>query len=148
MGAAKKLLTPPDKERIVNAIRDAEKNTSGEIRVHIEDSCEGDVLDQAAYIFDKLKMKKTDQRNGVLFYLSAKDRKFAILGDAGINQKVPEDFWDQTLKTVLSEFKEGRMAEGLIKGIHMAGQQLKRFFPYQSDDVNELTNDISFGETK
>ena len=92
-----------------------------------------------------LKMHKTKLRNGVLIYLSLKDHKFAILGDAGINAKVPEDFWDSTKQAMLEEFQENRLTEGIIKGITMAGEKLKEHFPYKQDDVDELTNDISFG---
>lgn len=138
--------TEENKLQIGNAIRAAELNTSGEIRLHIEKFCKGDVLDRAAYIFEKLQMHKTNLRNGVLFYLAVEDRKFAILGDAGINQKVPKDFWEETTETVLSRFKEGNLSEGLERGIIMAGEQLKEHFPYQKDDVNELSDDISFGK--
>lgn len=138
--------TEENKLQIANAIRVAELNTSGEIRIHIEKFCKGDVLDQAAYVFEKLQMHKTKLRNGVLFYLAVEDHKFAILGDVGINQKVPTDFWEETKETVLSKFKEGRLAEGLASGILMAGKQLKEHFPFQKNDVNELSNDISFGK--
>lgn len=135
-----------DKLQITNAIRVAETNTSGEIRVHVEKFCKGNVLDRAAYIFEKLEMHKTKLRNGVLFYVAVEDRKFAILGDAGINMKVPENFWEGITVNVISKFKEGRFAEGISNGIIKAGEQLKQHFPYQSDDVNELSDEISFGE--
>jgi len=135
-----------NKLQITNAIRVAETNTSGEIRVHIEKHCKGDVLDQAAYIFEKLAMHKTELRNGVLFYLALEDHKFAILGDAGINQKVEEDFWECTKEVVIEKLKEGLFAEGLAEGIIRAGERLKEHFPYQSDDVNELSDEISFGK--
>lgn len=138
--------TETEKTRIKEAVQTAELNTSGEIRVHIETICKGDVLDRAAYIFEKLDIHKTSLRNGVLFYLAIDDRKFAILGDAGINAKVPENFWDTTKETMLSLFKESRFADGLEKGILMAGEQLKTHFPYQKNDVNELPDEISFGE--
>ena len=141
-----KYFTDENQLQIANAIRVAEMNTSGEIRLHIEKYCKGDVLDQAAYVFGKLEMHKTKLRNGVLFYLAIEDRKFAILGDAGINQKVPVDFWDKTKEIVLSKFMEGNITEGLTSGILMAGEQLKAHFPYLEDDKNELTNDISFGK--
>lgn len=128
------------------AIADAEKDTSGEIRVHIERHCKGDVLDRGAYLFEKLDMHKTDKRNGVLFYLAVDDQKFAILGDAGINAVTPEDFWDVIKEKMQDEFKEGRFAEGLAWGIREAGSQLKEHFPFQDDDVNELPDDISFGD--
>jgi len=139
---AEKYFSQENKLQIANAIRVAEMNTSGEIRLHIEKYCKGDVLDQAAYVFEKLEMHKTKLRNGVLFYLAVEDRKFAILGDAGINMKVPADFWDKTNENVLSRFKEGKLTEGLTTGILMAGEQLKVHFPYLADDKNELSNDI------
>lgn len=138
--------TKEQQKQIVEAIKQAEYNTSGEIRVHIEKQCKIDVLDRAANVFAMLKMHKTQLRNGVLFYLSIDDRKFAILGDAGINAKVPENFWDSVKETVLEQFKIGNQTEGLIKGIIMAGEKLKTHFPYQKDDVNELSDEISFGK--
>lgn len=138
--------TEEEKLQISNAIRVAETNTSGEIRVHIEKHCKGDVLDRAAYVFEKLQMQKTELRNGVLFYLALEDKKFAILGDAGINGKVPENFWESAKNIVLSKFTEGFIAEGLADGILKAGEQLKAHFPYQEDDVNELSDEISFGK--
>jgi len=132
------------KQEILDAIATAELNTSGEIRLHMEDRCKIDVLDRAAYIFEKLEMHRTAQRNAVLFYLAVKDRRFAILGDAGINQVVPENFWDAIKEIMLGYFKEGNFTDGLSTGILMAGEQLKTNFPYQSDDVNELSDEISF----
>lgn len=134
------------KKQITNAIKNAELNTSGEIRVHIESDCKTEVLDRAAYIFEKLAMHKTELRNGVLFYLSVNDRKFAILGDAGINAVTPDNFWDEIKETVLAHFKNEEFAQGLSKGIEMAGNALKQHFPYQTDDVNELSDDISFND--
>lgn len=143
---AAKLFTEQEKESIVKAVKTAELNTSGEIRVHVERTCPEDVLDRAAFIFEKLKMHQTELRNGVLFYLSVDDHQMAVLGDAGINAKVPEGFWDEIKETMLGLFKQGDLAGGLEKGILMAGEQLKAFFPYQSDDVNELSDEISFGK--
>jgi uncharacterized membrane protein len=141
-----KYFTEENKLQITNAIRAAEMNTSGEIRVHIEKYCKGDVLDRAAYVFEKMEMHKTQLRNGVLFYLAVEDHQFAILGDVGLNQKVPEDFWETTKELVLSKFKDGNLTEGLTSGILMAGEQLKAHFPYLKNDVNELSNEISFGK--
>ncbi len=143
---ASKLLSEEDKKLITDSIREAEKNTSGEIRVHIEARCPGDVMDRAAYIFEKLKMHKTVLRNGVLFYIATKDRKSAILGDAGINMKTAEDFWDSTKSRMLDKFAEGDIAGGLADAIKTAGHQLKKHFPYEDDDINELPDDISFGD--
>lgn len=142
----KDFFTASDQEKIVQAIKEAELNTSGEVRVHIDKTCKEDVLDRAAYWFAKLDMHKTEQRNGVLFYLATSDRKFAIIGDAGINAKVPANFWDETKEIMLSHFKEGHFTEGLSEGIKMSGHQLKTHFPYQKDDVNELSDEISFGK--
>ncbi|MGZ6555171.1 MAG: TPM domain-containing protein, partial [Bacteroidia bacterium] len=116
------------------------------IRVHIDDTCKEDVLDKAANTFRKLKMHKTQLRNGVLFYLAITDQKFAILGDKGINEKVPADFWDSIKEMMLSHFKQKQFTEGLSKGIEMAGEKLKFHFPLQADDKNELSNDMSFGK--
>jgi len=137
-----------EKESIKSAVKEAELNTSGEIRVHIDNHCKEDVLDRAAWWFGKLEMQKTEQRNGVLFYLAVKDHKFAILGDAGINAVTADDFWDVIKEKMLSRFKEGEFATGLQEGILMAGQALKEHFPYQDDDVNELSDEISFGGDK
>jgi uncharacterized membrane protein len=138
--------TPEQKKQITDAIKEAELNTSGEIRVHVEMDCKEDVLDRAAFWFEKLKMHKTELRNGVLFYLSVNDRKFAILGDAGINAVTPDNFWDEIKETVIGHFKKDEYAQGLSKGIKMAGQALQEHFPYQKDDINELSDDISFGK--
>ena len=141
----KDYFTPEQQTQIVKAIEEAELNTSGEIRVHIDLTCKGEVLDQAARTFAMLKMHKTKLRNGVLIYLSIQDHKFAILGDAGINAMVPEDFWEATKQTMLDKFKENSLTEGLVTGIIMAGEQLKKYFPYKDVDINELDNEISFG---
>ena len=136
-----------EKEEIKAAIKEAEKDTSGEIRVHIDNHCKEDVLDRAAWWFGKLDMHKTEKRNGVLFYLAVKDHKFAILGDAGINAVTPDDFWDKIKEKMLEHFSEGEFAEGLSTGIRLAGKELQSHFPYQKDDVNELSDEISFGES-
>ncbi len=142
-----KFFSSDQKTQIVQAIKEAEMNTSGEIRVHIERNCSEDVMDRAAYMFGKLKMQKTQLRNGVLFYLVVEDKKFAILGDVGINVRVPEGFWDQIKELMTRRFKEGDFAGGLSEGILMCGEQLKTHFPYKSDDVNELSDEISFGKS-
>lgn len=143
---AANFFTKEQKVQIRDAIARAELNTSGEIRLHVDNRCKIDVLDCAAGWFEKLKMHKTEQRNGVLFYLAVKDHKFAIIGDAGINAVTPDNFWDNIKEEVLAHFREDQFAEGLIRGIDMAGEQLKAHFPYQSDDQNELPDDISFGK--
>jgi len=143
---AEKLFTEADREAIIASIKAAELRTSGEIQVHIENHCKGDVLDRAAEVFETLKMYQTKDRNGVLFYLAVKDHRFAVLGDAGINSVVPENFWETTKDVMEKKFREGAFTEGLIKGIQMAGEQLMEKFPYNSDsDINELPDEISFG---
>lgn len=143
---AKESFTKAEQDQIVAAIKGAEQKTSGEIQVHLENRCKEDVMDRAAHIFKTLKMHETAERNGVLFYMAIKDHKFAILGDAGINAKVPEHFWDDIKDHMLSHFKKGNITSGMSEGIHMAGQQLSQHFPYQKDDTNELSDDISFGK--
>ena len=136
-----------ENERLINeAIGVAEHQTSGEIRVHLEESCKNEVLDRAAWLFKKLDMHKTKDRNGVLIYLSTKDRKFAIVGDVGINKVVPEGFWNTIKENMIAHFTKGEFAEGMIDGIKLTGEQLKQFFPFQTDDTNELSDDISYGK--
>lgn len=141
-----KNFTDQDRAKIKRAIEVAEMETSGEIRVHIENRCKEDLFDRAAFVFSKLGMQKTEARNGVLFYVAVKDQKLVILGDIGINKVVPENFWDDIITMVLGYFRDGKIEEGLIEGVRLAGRQLREHFPYQRDDVNELDNDISFGE--
>ncbi|MEI6143003.1 MAG: TPM domain-containing protein [Mariniphaga sp.] len=141
----KEFLGKENEKLIVEAIARAEANTSGEIRVHIESKCKGEVLDRAAWLFKKLGMQATAARNGVLIYLSVNDRKFAIIGDSGINKVVLDGFWDEIKEIMVSHFKQGEFAIGLVKGIEMSGQQLKQYFPHQADDVNELSDEISYG---
>jgi uncharacterized membrane protein len=142
--SARKFFTKKQLDDITLSVQSAELNTSGEIRVHIEEVCKDDVLDRSAFLFQKLGMSKTELRNGVLIYLAIKDHKFAIIGDAGINAKVPADFWDNTKNIMLNDFKEGLFTEGLCRGILLAGEQLKQYFPHQSDDINELPDEVSF----
>lgn len=132
------------KALILKAIEDAEKLTSGEIRLHIDKTCKGDVLENAITVFHKLEMDKTELRNGVLFYLSIEDRKFAVIGDKGINETVPKDFWDNIYQNIITYFKKSAYCEGLCWAILEAGKQLVEHFPIAHDDTNELSNEISF----
>lgn len=143
----KELFTKDEIKQIEAAIKQAETNTSGEIRVHIERHIKEDVLDHAAFIFEKLEMHKTELRNGVLFLLVIDDRQLAIIGDAGINAKVKEGFWDEIRDHMVENFIQGKYTKGLIDGILMAGNALKEHFPYdKKSDKNELSDDISFGK--
>ena len=144
MSNAITILNREEDQRVVEAIRQAERNTSGEIKVHIENRCKGDVEQRSLFIFDKLKLNETQLRNGVLIYLAIKDHKFAILGDKGINDMVEDGFWNDVKDLMLSHFKEGHFAEGLEQGIMRCGEKLKAYFPYQSDDINEIPDDISY----
>lgn len=139
-----KFFTPEQKEAMVRAIEEAEKATSGEIRIHIENRAKQTVLDRAAQVFAELKMHKTALRNGVLVYVALEDRQLAILGDAGINVKVPADFWDEIKNRMVEKFRKGEFCEGICEAVLAAGQELKNYFPYQTDDVNELPDEISF----
>jgi uncharacterized membrane protein len=143
---ARSFFSKEQKEDIKQAILNAELDTSGEIRVHIENVCDGEVMDRAAYIFEKLNISNTEQRNGVLFYLAVKNRKFAIIGDTGINKTVPEDFWEGVKIKMLNRFRESDFTGGLVEGIAIIGKYLKKHYPYQTDDVNELSDEISFGK--
>jgi uncharacterized membrane protein len=134
--------------QILASVKEAEMETSGEIRVHIETTLKGDVLDRAAWLFKKLGMDKTAERNGVLFYLAVNDKKFAIIGDAGINAKVPAGFWNEVSELLMKNFKEGKFTEGLSEGILLAGKHLRMHFPHKKDDVNELADEISFDKIK
>ncbi len=144
MSTAISILNHEEDRRVVEAIRQAELNTSGEIKVHIENRCRGDVEQRSLAVFDKLKLYETQQRNGVLIYIAVKDHKFAILGDEGINNVVGEGFWNDVKDLMAGYFKEGRFAEGLEEGIHRCGEKLKVYFPSQPDDINEIPDDISY----
>ncbi|UUV21912.1 TPM domain-containing protein [Flavobacterium sp. CBA20B-1] len=146
MSITEDFLSLSEEQEIVAAIVTAEKETSGEIRVHIEEHSDLPVLERAQEVFKQLEMHKTSARNGVLFYIGVKDRHFAIIGDDGIDAVVPYDFWEATKKKVIDHFKANQYKQGLIAGILHTGKQLKYFFPYQgADDVNELPNEISRG---
>lgn len=145
MPEANDFLTAADEVAIVEAIQQAEKNTSGEIRVHIENTSQKPPLERAQEVFSVLGMEATTARNGVLFYVGVKDRAFAIIGDEGIDKAVENDFWDCTKDVVIGHFKENRFKQGLVEGILRAGERLKTYFPYADDDKNELPDTISKG---
>ncbi|RXP44548.1 TPM domain-containing protein [Lutibacter sp. HS1-25] len=138
-------ITAAEEQVLVEAIQIAEKNTSGEIRVHIENSTELPPMERALEVFHFLKMDATQLRNGVLIFIAVESKKFAILGDEGINKLVPKNFWESEKELVFSHFKKGEFCKGLELAIIEVGNKLKEFFPYQSDDTNELSNEISRG---
>lgn len=141
---AKNFFTQQEQELVVDAIKKAELNTSGEIRVHIENYCFGNSLQKAEKVFAKLGMQATKDRNGILIYIAAVSRKIAIVGDTGIHQKLSKDYWDKIVNSIVESFRNNKKAEGLAAGIIDCGEQLKKYFPYQSDDKNELSDSISF----
>ena len=133
-----------EQRQVVEAITLAETKTSGEIRVHVTPKCGTNVMKEAIKTFNKLEMYKTLNRNAVLIYVAFESRRFAILGDAGINDVVPHGFWNDEKDTLLYHLKQGDPATGLCRVIESVGEKLKAFFPVDDDDVNELSNEISF----
>lgn len=145
MSKVEDFLTPAEELEIVEAIRIAEKNTSGEIRVHIERTTTMDAYERAKEVFHELKMDETALKNGVLIYLAVDDHNFVICGDKGINDVVGADFWNSTRDAMVVQFKQNNFKQGLVDGILRAGEQLKKYFPWQEGDTNELSNEISKG---
>lgn len=145
MSNVEDFLTATEEQEIIAAIRQAEKNTSGEIRVHLEKTTEKDALERAKEVFYFLKMDETRQQNGVLFYVAVDDHKFSVLGDKGINNVVPEGFWQEIKEILSQDFSKRNFSKGLQSGIAEIGEKLKEFFPYQSSDTNELSDEISLG---
>lgn len=144
MSHAEAFLSVKEEKQIILAIKKAEKNTSGEIRIHVDEVSETEVLKRAKQAFISLEMDKTENRNGVLFYVSVKDHEFAICGDVGIDEVAPSDFWDDIKDAVIDHFKRSEYVEGLVNGIEMAGESLKKYFPYEDYDVDELSDEISY----
>ncbi len=141
-----RFFTKKEEEDIINAIRKAEAKTSGEIRVHIDSKLQGDVLAEGLEIFGRLKMHETKLRNGILILIAPRDKKFAIIGDEGIHQKVGDDFWNAEKELLQTYFRSGKYREGVCEAIDRIGNKLKVFFPIQEDDKNELPDEISYGE--
>ena len=145
MSKVEDFLSKGEEQEIVEAIRIAEKNTSGEIRVHIEKTTSKPHFDRALEVFEELKMDATELQNGVLFYFAVADKNFVICGDKGINDLVAADFWNSTKELMAKQFQQKNFKQGIVDGILMAGEQLKKYFPWSVDDVNELSNEISKG---
>ncbi len=145
MSKVEEFLSAKQEQVLVETIQVSEKNTSGEIRVHIEKSTEKSPMNRALEVFYFLEMDKTELRNGILIYVAVESKKIAILGDEGINNLVPKDFWDQELALMLTHFKKGDFTKGLQLAIIEIGEKLKQFFPYQKNDINELSDEISKG---
>ncbi|MBZ0205970.1 MAG: TPM domain-containing protein [Flavobacteriales bacterium] len=139
-------LTPEELARVRDAVRAAEKRTSGELRVHLDVAIMDDVLDHAAFAFNNLGMAKTQERNGVLIYVSVPGRKVAVIGDEGIHAKLGDTYWHDVLKVILEYFREDRFCDGLCAGVELLGEKLREHFPFQRADVNELSDEVSFGK--
>ena len=141
-----RFLSKEQEKTIINAIKTAETNTSGELRVHLEDRCKGgDPIKRAIEVFGDLHMHETELRNGVIVYVAIKDHKIAVWGDEGIHTKVGRDFWNDVLATMKKYFQAGDYESGLQDAALLIGDKLREFFPYQKDDINELSDDISYG---
>lgn len=138
-------LSQHEQQQIIEAIQQAEANTSGEIRVHIEPHGKSDPVERAKEVFAQLGMHQTALHNGVLIYVAYDDHRVAIIGDKGIHEKVGEHFWQHEIELITEHFKRNEYAQGICAAIHAAGEKLKHHFPFKSDDKNELSNDISFG---
>ncbi|MDM9631574.1 TPM domain-containing protein [Robiginitalea aurantiaca] len=145
MSEVERFLSASEEQEIIQAIREAEQDTSGEIRVHIENGTGTDPMERAKVLFHELKMDNTRNLNGVLLYIAVHDHQFAICGDRGICAVVPENFWDSTRDQIQLHFKKGAFKEGIIAGILNAGKELHAHFPWNPEDTNELTNEISKG---
>lgn len=143
MAKIEEFLSEEDEKEIVAAIQKAEKKTSGEIRVHIEKTSNGEIWDRAMEVFHLLKMDNTKEANAVLIYVAIEDRNFIIYGDKGINKVVPPNFWESTKDEIVAEFKKGNFKQGLVNGILKAGEQLQQHFPWSEGNTNELSNKIS-----
>lgn len=145
---AREFLTEEEEKRIIKSITDAEEFTTGEIRVHIEFKCKKDPLDRAKEIFQELKMHETEARNGIILYIATDDRKVAIFGDEGISEQVEDDFWQDEIDTLIGEFKQGNFEKGIELVVNDIGEKLKRFYPSDGTDPNELDNEITFEDNR
>ncbi len=141
-----KFLSKEQEKTIVSAIKEAELNTSGEVRLHIEPRCKTDnAVERAKEVFAELGMHETELHNGVIIYVATKDHKMAIWGDKGIHEKVGQSFWEDEIVLMKKYFQADDYESGLRDAILLVGQKLKEFFPYQKNDVNELDDEISYG---
>ncbi|NER18734.1 TPM domain-containing protein [Spongiivirga citrea] len=146
MSQVESFLTTSEEQEVIAAIRQAERHTSGEIRVHLEKSSgELKAFDRATLLFHQLKMDNTKEENGVLIYVAVEDHTFSICGDKGIDKVVPKNFWESTKNTIQEHFVKGEFKQGLISGILLAGKELSAHFPWDDNDIDELTNEISKG---
>ena len=146
MSAASTFLSKDELAQVVTAIEASELITSGEIRVHLESRCRGDVLERAATLFRQLKMDQTQEHNGVLVYVAVQSQRYAVFGDSGIHEKVAADFWSQTVEAMQQSFMKKDYCGGICRAVYDIGAQLVRLFPYKQGNQNELDNTVSIGE--
>lgn len=140
-----KIFSAVEEHRIIQCIKDAEHNTSGEILFYIEAKCEGDPLQRAIEVFHHLRLHEKHHRNGVLIYLATKHRKFAIVGDEGVHSKIPDSFWEDTKNKMLEFFKEGKIADGVCEGVKLVGKKLKEHFPFDAENKTGYSHTINYG---
>lgn len=145
---AREFLTEEEEQQIITAIKDAEEFTTGEIRVHIEFNCKKDPLERARAIFHELEMDQTEARNGVILYIATKARKVAIFGDEGISSQVEDDFWQDEVDKLISEFKQNNFEQGIEAVVGDIGEKLKTYYPSDGTDPNELDNEITFEDNR
>lgn len=139
-------LTKREEQKVIDAIADAENKTSGELRIHLEEHCKKDPLKRAIKVFHKLGMHQTELQNGVVIYLAVKDKKAAVFGGKGIHEQVGQDYWQDVLNIIVTHFKKGEFEAGLVKAVQKVGDKLKEIYPVAADDVNELDDEISYGD--
>jgi uncharacterized membrane protein len=143
----KEFLAALDQPRVVKAIAEAERRTSGEIRLHIQPKVlGGPIRSVAERTFERLGMTKTDLRNGVLLFVASEERQFVILGDKGIDEKVPDGFWDDVAARLGNQFRDGQFTDGIVEAVDSIGRHLQHYFPRAADDRDELSNDVSIEE--
>lgn len=141
-------LTEEQEQHIIDAIAGAERQTSGEIRIHIEARSKRDPLERAARIFHELGMDQTEQQNGVLIYIASEDHQVAVYAGKGIHKQVEEGFWNDVLNLILDYFKKADFEQGIAKAVEKVGDKLKALYPYRKDDVNELSDEISYHDNR
>ena len=144
----KDFFSTEEQQLIIEAIRNAERMTSGEVRVFVESKCSYmDAIDRAAELFFHLEMQKTDDRNAVLVYVAMKDRQLAVFGDEGIHKKVGNEYWNNEVHKMISNFNRENYAAGIGEVVKDIGEALTKNFPFNNDtDKNELPDDIVFGK--
>lgn len=148
-GMLDKVLHPTDQQKIVDAIRAAERVTSGEVKVHVEARCPGgDAYRRGTELFTQLGLTKTKERNAVLIYVATRDRMFSILGDVGIHEEVGSGFWADAVQRMKVAFARGAFGEGISGAIQSVGSRMAKKFPRRADDVNEIDNEITTAETE